>query len=37
MCVTLTSKVNRQGNVIFFNIFDILDLEYVRTDTKIEI
>ena len=36
MCLTLTSKVNRQGHVIFFNIFDILDLENVRIDTKIE-
>ena len=34
-CVTLSSKVNRQGHVIFFNIFDILDLENVRIDTKI--
>ena len=25
-----------QSHVIFFNIFYILDLEYVRTDTKIE-
>ena len=36
MCVTLSSKVNRQGHVIFFNIFDILDLENVRIDTKID-
>ena len=36
MCVTLTSKVNRQGYVIFFNFFDILNLENVRIDTKIE-
>ena len=35
MCVTLSSKVNRQGHVIFFHIFDILDLENVRIDTKI--
>ena len=35
MCVTLNSKVNRQGHGIVFNIFDILDLEYVRIDTKI--
>ena len=35
-CVTLSSKVNRQGHVIFFNIFDILDLENVRIDTKID-
>ena len=35
MCMTLNSKVNRQGHVIFINIFDILDLENVRIDTKI--
>ena len=35
MCVTLNSKVNRQGHRIVFNIFDILDLENVRIDTKI--
>ena len=35
MCVTLSSKVNRQGHVIFSHIFDILDLENVRIDTKI--
>ena len=35
MCVTLISKVNRQGHVIFFHIFDIPDLENVRIDTKI--
>ena len=35
MCVTLSSKVNRQDHVIFSNIFDILDLENVRIDTKI--
>ena len=35
-CVTLSSKVNRQGHVIFFNIFDILDLKNVRIDTKID-
>ena len=35
-CVTLSSKVNRQGHVIFSNIFDILDLENVRIDTKID-
>ena len=33
--VTLSSKVNRQGHVIFSNIFDILDLENVRIDIKI--
>ena len=36
ICVTLSSKVNRQGHVIFFNIFDIPDLENVRIDTKIK-
>ena len=35
MCVTLNSKVNRQGHGIVFNIFDILDLENVRIDTNI--
>ena len=35
MCVTLNSKVNRQDHGIVFNIFDILDLENVRIDTKI--
>ena len=35
MCVTLNSKVNRQGHGFDFNIFDILDLENVRIDTKI--
>ena len=36
MCLTLTSKVNRQGHLIFFNFLDILDLDNVRIDTKIE-
>ena len=35
ICVTLSFKVNRQGHMIFFNIFDILDLENVGIDTKI--
>ena len=35
MCVTLSSKVNRQNHLIVFDIFDILDLENVRIDTKI--
>ena len=35
MCVTLSSKINRQGHMICFNIFDIHDLENVRIDTKI--
>ena len=37
MYVTLSFKVNRQGHIIFFNIFDIYDLENVRIDTKINI
>ena len=37
ICVTLSSKVNRQGHMIFLNIFDIHDLENVRIDTKINI
>ena len=36
-CLTLSSKVKRQGHRIYFNIFDILDLENVRIDTKIEV
>ena len=36
MCMTLSSKVERQGHKIYFNIFDILDLDNVRIDTKIE-
>ena len=35
MYMTLSSKVNRQGHVVVFNIFDILDLEKVRIDPKI--
>ena len=35
MSVTLSSEFNRWGHVIFINIFDILDLEFVRIDTKI--
>ena len=35
-CMTLSFKVNRQGQVFVFNIFDILDLENVRIDTKID-
>ena len=35
ICVTLSFKVNRQGHVIEFNIFDILGLKNVRIDTKI--
>ena len=36
ICVTLSSKVNRQGHITFINIFDILDHENVRIDTKID-
>ena len=35
MCVTLSSKVNRQGHGIDSNILDILGIENVRIDTKI--
>ena len=35
ICVTLSFKVNRQGHISFFKIFDIHDLENVRIDTKI--
>ena len=35
MCVTLSYKINRQDHGFVFNIFDILDLENVRIDTKI--
>ena len=34
--MTLSFKVNRQGHVFVFNIFDILDLENVKIDTKIK-
>ena len=34
--MTLSYKVNRQGHVIFFNIFDIPGLEDVKIDTKIK-
>ena len=34
ICVTLSSKVSRQGHVILFNIFDIPELENVEIDTK---
>ena len=37
MCVTLSFNVNRQGHIIFLNMFDIYDLENVRIDTKINI
>ena len=29
-------KVNRQGHVIYFGLFEIPDLEYVEIDTKIK-
>ena len=35
ICVTLNSNVNRQSHIIFFNLFDIHDLENVRIDNKI--
>ena len=35
VCVTLSSKVNRQGHIIYFNIFDIHDLENVIIDNEI--
>ena len=35
MCVTLSFKVNRQSHGIVFNICDILDIENVKIDTKI--
>ena len=35
LCVTLSSKVNRQGHMIFLNIFDIHNLENGRIDNKI--
>ena len=34
--MTLTFKVNHHSHLIYFNIFDILDLENVRIDTKIQ-
>ena len=34
--MTVSFKVNRQGHVFVFNIFDVLDLENVRIDTKID-
>ena len=36
VCVTLIFKVNRQGHVICFGLFEIPDLENVEIDTKIE-
>ena len=37
MCVTLSSKVNRQSHLIFFYICDIRELENARIDTKINL
>ena len=34
--LTLTFKVNRQGHVTNFGLFEITDLELVRIDTKIK-
>ena len=33
--MTLILKVNRQGQVIYFNFFEISDLRNVEIDTKI--
>ena len=33
--MTLISKVNRQGQVIYFNFFEISDLRNVKIDIKI--
>ena len=33
--MTLVLKVNRQGQVIYFNFFEILDLRNVKIDNKI--
>ena len=33
--LTLTLKVNRQGHVTNFGLFEIADLDLVRIDTKI--
>ena len=35
--MTLISRVNRRGHVIYSNIFEILDLKNVWIDTMIEI
>ena len=34
--LTLTLKVNRQGQVTNFDLFEIIGLEFVRIDTKIK-
>ena len=35
VCLILIFKVNRQGHVIYFGLFEIPDLENVEIDTKI--
>ena len=35
VCLTLIFKVNRQGQVIYFSLFEIPDLENVEINTKI--
>ena len=36
VCLTLTLKVNRQGRLTFFDLFEISELELIRIDTKIK-
>ena len=36
ICLTSILKVKRQGQVIYFGLFEIPDLENVEIDTKIE-
>ena len=36
ICLTSIFKVKRQGQVIYFGLFEIADLENVEIDTKIE-
>ena len=36
ICFTSIFKVKRQGQVIYFGLFEIPDLENVEIDTKIE-
>jgi hypothetical protein len=35
-CLTLIFKVNRQGHVIYFDLFEIPDLDNVEINTKIK-
>jgi len=35
--LTLTSKINRQGHVIIFGLFEITDFDLVRIDIPIDI